>query len=173
MRILGNATVVNSTLSGNAAIGWHGGAVFQTDGATEMVNSTVAGNTSPGGTAAVFVGTFGTAGASVTLTNTVLDNVENCFAGYFGAGLVELVSAGSNVSSDGSCNLSATGDQPDTDPLLDPLADNGGPTLTHALQGDSPAVDAADSSVAPDVDQRGVARPQAAGDDVGSYELVP
>ena len=34
----------------------------------------------------------------------------------------------------------------DIDPLLEPLADNGGLTLTHALQAGSPAIDAGDPS---------------------------
>jgi hypothetical protein len=62
------------------------------------------------------------------------------------------------------------GDQPSTDPLVGPLADNGGPTLTHALLEGSPAIDAGDDSVCPAVDQRGIARPQGAACDVGSYE---
>lgn len=40
-------------------------------------------------------------------------------------------------------------------PLLGPLADNGGPTLTHALLGGSPAIDAGDPAAAGGNDQRG------------------
>jgi hypothetical protein len=54
---------------------------------------------------------------------------------------------------------------------LDPLADNGGPTLTHALLAGSPAIDAADAAVCPATDQRGVARPQGSACDVGSFEF--
>ena len=52
-------------------------------------------------------------------------------------------SLGYNLSSDdGSGFFTATGDQINTDPMLGPLQDNGGPTFTHApLQG-SPAIDA-------------------------------
>ncbi len=60
------------------------------------------------------------------------------------------------------------------DPLLSPLADNGGPTLTHAPDAASPAVDYQFSTNCPlDVDQRGVDRPQGAGSacDLGSYEI--
>ena len=32
IRSLGNMTIANSTISGNTATGWHGGAIFQTDG---------------------------------------------------------------------------------------------------------------------------------------------
>ena len=58
-------------------------------------------------------------------------------------------------------------------PGLDSLADNGGPTLTHALGVGSPAIDSADAGACPATDQRGVARPQGAGCDVGSFEYVP
>jgi hypothetical protein len=53
-----------------------------------------------------------------------------------------------------------TQDQSFTDALLDPLADNGGPTLTHALQAGSPAIDAADLAVCPVADQGGCRGPK-------------
>jgi len=69
-----------------------------------------------------------------------------------------IVSRGYNLSSDaGGGFLTATGDQVNTDPMLGPLQDNGGPTLTHALMTDSPAIDAGDPNSTPpsDFDQRG------------------
>jgi hypothetical protein len=60
------------------------------------------------------------------------------------------------------------------DPLLGPLQNNGGPTLTHALLAGSPAIDAvplADCSGVTD-DQRGVLRPQGPACDIGAFELV-
>jgi hypothetical protein len=63
------------------------------------------------------------------------------------------------------------------DPLLGPLANNGGPTQTHALLAGSPAIDKGDNTGAPATDQRGVARPRD-GDgngsllvDIGAFEL--
>ena len=50
------------------------------------------------------------------------------------------------------------------------LANNGGPTLTHALLAGSPAIDTADSNSSPNIDQRGISRPQGAGPDIGAYE---
>ena len=176
LRSLGNVTVLNSTLSGNAAISWHGGAAFLTDGVTEVVNSTIADNSSPGGTAGgFFVGTFGDSSASLGLKNSIVSgNTDlDCFAGFFGAGAVSLTSGGSNIDSDGTCNLTGPGDQPGTDPLLGPLADNGGPTSTRALPAGSPAIDAADAASCPATDQRGVTRPQGAECDVGAFELTP
>ncbi len=173
IRSLGDATIINSTISGNASIGWYGGAAFITDGAVDLVNVTVAGNVSPGfAPADLFVGTFTDASATLTLTNTIVASAQDgCFAGFFGAGTVTLVSNGHNVATDATCNLTAAGDQPSTDPLLGPLAGNGGPTATHALLAGSPALDAADAAACAATDQRGVARPQGAGCDVGSFEL--
>ncbi|NNC99145.1 MAG: hypothetical protein HKN85_03085 [Gammaproteobacteria bacterium] len=75
------------------------------------------------------------------------------------------------MNTDPSCALIGT-DQ-DVGPGgagVDVLADNGGPTLTHALLVGSPAIDAA-VGTCPATDQRGVARPQGAGCDVGAYEF--
>ncbi len=92
----------------------------------------------------------------------------------------DLISLGGNLDSDGTCPFEWT-----ADPLLGPLADNGGPTLTHALLPGSPAIDAVappdcgyDDDGDPNTpdrplltDQRGVSRPQGAGCDIGAYEL--
>jgi len=54
--------------------------------------------------------------------------------------------------------------------VVGPLADNGGPTLTMALLPGSPAIDAADTAVAPPTDQRGFPRPFGAAADIGAFE---
>jgi hypothetical protein len=54
---------------------------------------------------------------------------------------------------------------------VQPLADNGGPTLTMALMFDSPAINTGTAVGVPPTDQRGVARPQGAGVDIGAYEF--
>jgi hypothetical protein len=62
------------------------------------------------------------------------------------------------------------------DPKLAPLADNGGPTMTHALRADSPAIDRGDSNVPQLIDQRGQPRKKDGnGDrsaivDIGAFE---
>jgi hypothetical protein len=69
--------------------------------------------------------------------------------------------------------MTGPGDQVNTDPMVGPLAENGGPTLTHALLTGSPAIDAGDDAVCPATDQRGVSRPQGVACDIGAYEYVP
>jgi len=60
------------------------------------------------------------------------------------------VPAANNLDSGASCAFGAAGDLSNVvDPLLGALADNGGPTATHALLTSSPAIDAADSSGCP------------------------
>ena len=67
---------------------------------------------------------------------------------------------------------------PDTlrvDPLLAPLADNGGPTLTHALSAGSPAIDTGNDAAGFDFDQRGSGYVRVSGiaADIGAYETQP
>jgi hypothetical protein len=107
------------------------------------------------------------------LKNTLLSSSatgDNCSG-------IAVTSLGHNLSSDDSCGLSGPGDLQNTDPLLGPLQDNGGPTLTHALLPGSPAIDAGDNGNAPATDQRGLPRIMD-GDgngsflaDIGAYEL--
>jgi hypothetical protein len=58
------------------------------------------------------------------------------------------------------------------EPLLGQLADNGGDTLTIELLAGSPAIDTADLTACPEIDQRGVKRPQNFKCDIGAFELV-
>jgi hypothetical protein len=111
-----------------------------------------------------------------TLVGSILDNV----GGDCGSS-VTVTSHGHNIDSDGTCGLTDPTDLPNTDPMLGPLQDNGGPTWTHALQLGSPAIDAipvVDCAVAEGADQRGVRRPLN-GDglpgslcDIGAYEVA-
>jgi hypothetical protein len=61
------------------------------------------------------------------------------------------------------------------DPLLGPLADNGGPTWTRALDPASPAIDQGTNVSGLTFDQRGTGYPRKVGPgvDIGSFELRP
>ena len=187
-----NVTLSNSTVSGNTAVLTGGGVIGGTTGPFTVHNSTISGNTADDG-GGLFVG-FGPAtltnvtitgnsattqggGASVyptgvvTFTNTLFAanqgpaGDENCTV--VGAG--SLSSGGGNLADDATCaGLTMPTDQTDTPAGLDPnLADNGGPTLTHALLSGSRAIDAG-VDVGETTDQRGFDLVGA--DDTGSFE---
>jgi hypothetical protein len=121
-----------------------------------LLNVTVAGNS--GSSAIDNIATLNT-------RNSIFSNAPggNCSAA--------LTSQGSNLESADECGLHAAGDQVGKEPMLGPLADNGGQTDTLALLSGSPAIDR--GTACPPTDQRGVARPQGAACDVGAFELVP
>jgi len=158
-------TIVNSTISGNTVFRHGTGGIVNLQGTLTMSNSTIAGN--QGG---IYVN-LGTA----ILQNSVVSNNSggNCFGG--------VSSNGYNLSSDSSCNFSGPGVLNNTDPMLGPLQNNGGPTQTMALPSGSPAVDAGNPSGCtdglghlPTTDQRGKPRPDAedaGGCDIGAYEF--
>jgi hypothetical protein len=141
--------VRQSTVSGNVAVGDGGGVYTAGESVTELTNSTLSGNSAGGEGGGVFVG---------TLENSIVANSGS-------AGNCRLVTdLGNNFSDDGTC-LSGFGLLTGLDPTL---ADNGGPTLTHALLADSSAIDAA-GACGFDTDQRGAPRDDSC--DSGAYEF--
>ena len=151
--------VTNSTFSGNYA-SIRGGAIYDNNSLT-ISNCTFSENTSEYGGAAIDISVNGT----LNYSNTIIAN------GIIGELGFECNSAGtigtnsSNLVEDGSCGAVYSGD-----PSLDPLADNGGPTQTHALNEVSIAIDHGNFASCPITDQRGVERPQGGGCDIGAYE---
>ena len=79
------------------------------------------------------------------------------------------VSLGHNLFSDTPAAPLNPTDLVNTDPLLGPLADNGGPTLTQALLPGSPAIEAGVNVPGVTTDQRGVSRGSAPA--IGAFEL--
>jgi hypothetical protein len=113
-------------------------------------------------------------GASVDLVGVIFkrgasgENIVNTFG--------TVTSLGYNLSDDdGSGYLTAPGDQINTDPMLGPLQDNGGPTFTHALLPGSPAIDTGDPNFTPPplLDQRGLGFDRVVNGriDIGSFEV--
>jgi hypothetical protein len=118
---------------------------------------------------AIFNGSFGGPAPTLTLTNTIISG-NQWYACDHWTGANILISGGNNLIQDDSCNL-VTSDVIIRDALIGPLADNGGPTFTHALLSGSPATDTADDAFCTGTDQRGITRPQGMHCDVGSFEL--
>jgi hypothetical protein len=167
--IYGGGTIINSTISGNTAFGnefkgpGFGGGIY--GGGITIMNSTISGNSAD-------IGGGISADSDVAIGNTVLNN--NVGVNIDGT----VTSQGYNISTDdGGGNLTGPGDQINTDPLLGPLQDNGGPTLTHALLPGSPAINAGDPNFTPPplYDQRGApfVRVFDGRLDTGSFEVQP
>lgn len=166
---IGSLTLSNSTVSGNHA-GERGGGIYVDDGqdvVATLRNSTVYGNQNSG----VFLAN-GIFSAAAVFDNTLLAANAGGNCAYSAAGTNQFGSVGYNLSDDTSpCGLDSRTDIVNVDSLLQTLADNGGPTQTHALHASSPAIDAGNcsgESIADD--QRGVARPQRGGCDIGAFE---
>lgn len=151
-------TVVNSTLSGNS--GGIGGAIENEGNAQlSLTNVTIVDNATTVATNAA-ISNEGT----VTMVNTIVADNPGAPDCRTDTGAT-FVSNGSNLDSDGTCGLTASGDQPSTAPELGALADNGGFAPTHLPQVGSPVIDAGDDVACPATDQRGVTRPQDGDDD--------
>ena len=165
--------VENSTLSGNRSDGNTGGAIrlagdsgLDPDGTgesnTTIVSSTIAFNNS-GVTGAITSQAGAGTIVSVTSQNSIFagnTGSKNFGVRSQGTGVTNFISAGHNLSDDDSGNLIAAGDQINTNPLLLPLADNGGLTRTHALRLESPAIDAGSNALAVDADGNALATDQ-------------
>lgn len=159
------ATIVNSTMSGNVAR--RGGGLFA-NRTVIIRNSTIAENTAGDGGGIVFVD-----GALDVRNSIIANNVDNdptnsatpnCSVS---PGEVPVLS-GTNLSNDNSCGTGAA--VVIADPALAPLANNGGPTKTYALLIGSPAIDGGTTCGEP-TDQRYVARAQGVTCDIGAFEL--
>ena len=159
-----SAALTNATVSANQALSGPGGArgfggSGSTNGAPGFTGSAGAGR---GG------GVFG--GGATALGNTIVapNTASTSGADIFGA----FASRGHNLVGDatGASGFVAS-DIQNGDPGLGPLQDNGGQTMTRALQGGSGSVDAADTALAPTKDQRGMVRPQGTTADIGALEV--
>src|SRR5262249_46443943 len=129
-----------------------------------LVNDTIVENFATNGGGVFHYGTAGTA----TVKNTIIalnlaryGNTTPDLEGVFKSDGHNLIGAGTASNFTNNVNNDQVGTpQNPLDPKLGPLADNGGPTRTHALLRGSPAIDRGDNSGAPINDQRNVKRPR-------------
>ena len=139
--IVGNRTGAPAT---GGAAGRNGGGIFASTGLLQprMANTVVALNEKAGG----------------------MDDVAGMFSSL-GGNLIGFIGGGDQGFSQGK------GDLLNVPPLLTPLGHNGGPTLTHALWPESPAVNAGTNLTTATNDQRGFSRVACARTDAGAYEF--
>lgn len=183
----------NSTVSNNSSIDSSGGGLYVVNQSkVTLTNSSFVNNSANslrgrGGN----IATSGT-GEGFTIANTLVIGGTAWFGQDISLAVTTLSFTGMNIV--GSDQLT-TEQSIDFDPpqdnlifatsngtlpamidnILSPLADNGGPTLTHALVENSIAIDAADSSICAlepinNVDQRGESRPVGQSCDIGAFE---
>jgi len=179
---IGDVTLTQSTVSANRAEGFQNrGAGIWTAGGVTITQSTVTENRAVHITASAG-GVFQTAPVRPNLNlidgSIVAGNVAPGDPGDFvktaGAPLTVFYSViGTSVAPTAGAGIATT-----NAPQLGPLAENGGPTRTHALLAGSPAIDAGDPSVVfnpAQFDQRGAPYVRVSGGriDIGAVESQP
>lgn len=174
----GILVVNNSTFSGNRASeglldNYGGGGIYclayYQAAETTINNSTIASNS------AKFGGGICNNGGRMSLKNTIVaHNMVHAGGEGPNCSSSDTITTSYNLESGTDCEFIGTGDLQDVDARIGFLQDNGGPTWTHALWADSPAINAGSCT---DIfgnpvttDQRGVRRIGPC--DIGAYEYV-
>jgi CSLREA domain-containing protein len=192
---LGTLSISNSTVSGNRADDYGGGIDTFAGGcscsppATTSINSvTIASNAANadgdgiGGGGGTHSGTGPPSGTSATNTLYYGNTATGADGGPQCGGWAHISGGYNLLSSAAGCGgFTGPGDIVNNTFLLGALANNGGPTLTHALpagaaalNAGNPATPGSGAGACPAADQRGISRSGTTGRcDIGAYELVP
>ncbi len=174
----GGLTLSNSTVSGNKATrstsarypyGYSTGGGIEDNGVfLTLQNSTIALNTSELGSGIYVYNT-----ADIHAESTIVArNTSSAGGTDFDVFEPMTVVGANNLLGSSSVALTLPVGTLFGDPRLAPLADNGGPTLTHALRPDSPAIDRGNNVAGFTFDQRGPGFPRKVGraTDIGAFE---
>ena len=185
----GQLDVSSSTISGNSAVTRGGGIEGSPGSLTHLTNVTLSGNTTPGSGGAVYLEKFLSSAGAMTASDTTFGgnaaSSGGAIAGDSGATfatwnvLMAKGATGANCAlavtvvqptfaDDASCGLGG-GDNATV--LLSPLGVHGGKTRTQVPLAGSAGIDAGAALFTPLVDQRGITRPQGAGQDAGAVEV--
>ena len=182
----GDVVLLNSTISGNQTSGQGGGINAVSSDLIQIVNSTIVNNQSGDNGGGVH-GTNSSSDDLIIENSIIAGNITTGGIGpdlEYGSSVDSVVrfnligdSSGTPLAATGSSTPDANGNLVGSpgdlvDPLLAALADNGGPTLTHALLADSPAINVGGSAsiaVGP-IDQRGSFRVVDGQIDIGAVE---
>jgi CSLREA domain-containing protein len=175
----------NCTVSGNFAdIRGAGAGICVNDSSLILNNCTVTHNridwSGIGGGGIAVDADYSFARSDVRVRNTIIannqvmygDNGHDCYGPIHSEGY-NLIKNPEGCTIEGN----ETGNIYYQDPQLGPLTDNGGPTQTHDLMANSPAIDAGDPDHYEETDQRGVLRPRDGKNDgtflpdIGAVEL--
>jgi parallel beta-helix repeat protein/predicted outer membrane repeat protein len=162
------STITNSTISGNSASN-RGGGIYLYGQTLTINNSTLTGNTASSSGGGIYL-----YGSTLNLFSTIIANNINGGAPDIGVGETGTVN-GTNSLVRGTSGFSFSTNVANItgqDPLLGPLANNGGPTLTHALLAGSPAINTGSNPQALAFDQRGTPFARSSGvTDIGAFEI--
>ncbi len=177
----GGGMILNQpATAGQGGEGGRGGGLVSDGGALAIQHATFSGNGAGGsGTSASpltgldgVTGAAGTPGSGPTanVSSTSLDDItRTIFAGGACSTTTISITDPLNVASGAPGCAGAV-----VNPLLQPLADNGGPVPTMRLAPGSPAIDRIGAGTGcAATDARGALRPYGGGCDVGAYEVAP
>ncbi|HEX6262439.1 MAG TPA: CSLREA domain-containing protein [Actinomycetota bacterium] len=174
------ANLVRVTVSGNSAFQQGGGIANEAGSTIDLTSVTITDNVANAdeGGAEGTGGGIQHSGVAATLRRTLVAGNRDLDPNLGAhdpdcSSIGSFTSEGHNLVGEPSagCNFPAAGsDRMGEHPMLRPLRNNGGPTDTHALRRDSPAVDAIPGAACDPRDQRGA--PRSGRCDIGAYELV-
>jgi len=178
----GSVAITNSTFYANYAVGGTGannglalgGAIFDIDGALNITNATISENRASNGGRGVYAYADGIHPTNVVINDTIIGQTDRSTPDYMQSALpydVVHSSGTNNLIRNSPAGATGFGGAFSTaDPMVQAVASNGGPAKTEALEPGSPAIDHATDLV--ETDQRGVARPQGAANDIGAFEVI-